>query len=400
MFGIADRSRKATSHTDDAEARAPPDSRSPSPAKAFSPASETAVDELLAEVLENDVAKAQRDNPIRPSTDTTPNLNVMDRSLPHMQPSADHNSVHADEQTQKPVAVNVLDECRKLVMPHLLQNAIRRDPSVDQDRLRRQAETLFSDKCCGEFIDLAKRAVAQMREKQEREQRQDQEDVAQGASTKRTREDESGVVEQSNKRYRLDSPQTSDSKSPITNANVNLLPVPHEPEPIIETTIDSHTAPPVVLNEAEESNDRSIESASQMEAETTIAEHDQDSVHGPPSEVGPPLESSHREDEVPIEMDQVAAVVTATDVDRPISPPISPVYGPEPPQVDGIPISSSLATIHPSPDAHLMPSTAVPIILAAVSGRSFANVLETTFDVEESLIPSLQRWAKRDLQFE
>ncbi|THH31515.1 hypothetical protein EUX98_g2675 [Antrodiella citrinella] len=64
---------------------------------------------------------------------------------------------------------STLQEVRQILLPVILQNALRRDPHADSEAIKRSAVDLLTDEQCLEFVRLAQETRTQLAAKEERE---------------------------------------------------------------------------------------------------------------------------------------------------------------------------------------------------------------------------------------
>ncbi|KAL6301389.1 hypothetical protein BKA93DRAFT_469833 [Sparassis latifolia] len=121
------------------------------PERTSSPASEAAVDRLLASVLD-----------LSDITDATASSAVSER--------ADPRPTHSPRSNASPSTV--IEECRRLLLPQLIQNAWMRESHLgaDGDAIAQRAEDLLTEERCKEFMALAQEVRAQMQQREQLEQ--------------------------------------------------------------------------------------------------------------------------------------------------------------------------------------------------------------------------------------
>ncbi|KAH8101028.1 hypothetical protein BXZ70DRAFT_147045 [Cristinia sonorae] len=119
-------------------------------------ASESAVDELLARGKSTDNSPA----PPSPSLDKTPSVAPL---------VAQTNSQLPPSLSSPQVSPSTLEGVRQILLPIVLQNALRRDANADQETIKRNAASLLTDEQCLDFIRLAQETKKQLAEKEQQQ---------------------------------------------------------------------------------------------------------------------------------------------------------------------------------------------------------------------------------------
>ncbi|KAI0359781.1 hypothetical protein OH77DRAFT_1446364 [Trametes cingulata] len=141
------------------------DTRSPSPA----PVSESAVEDLLATILPSHGPLVTSPSP-EPSMSASRNSEAETRALceedANMTASRPSMSAEPVGPTPGPSSLPqpVLEQCRDLLVPAMIQFAIRRNPGLDAATAQERILSRLSDQQCAEFIKLARRMREELQE--------------------------------------------------------------------------------------------------------------------------------------------------------------------------------------------------------------------------------------------
>jgi len=112
------------------------------------PVSKEAVDDFLASILDKELSSDDIPHSQHTPADAPP------ERPPFLGPQSPHSAL--------------LEECRKLMLPQIMQNAFNRNPLIDDNSLGHHVRALMTDDWCEEMIGHAQRAVAQLRERDAR----------------------------------------------------------------------------------------------------------------------------------------------------------------------------------------------------------------------------------------
>ncbi|KAI9066246.1 hypothetical protein FKP32DRAFT_1673991 [Trametes sanguinea] len=190
---------------------------SPPPLPEATPVSESTVEALLATILPTgDTATMVRSSPEPMSTPSRSQSRVAATADEDVEMTS-HESRSTERATPPPPAASlsssavslpshVLDKCRSLLLPSIVQHAMRRNPNLDPKTAEKRALALLSGDKCAEFIRLAKRMRAELQGEQKRASVPPSDNSLPGsrAESKRPREEDSGSEQA--KRQRLHSP--------------------------------------------------------------------------------------------------------------------------------------------------------------------------------------------------
>lgn len=416
----------------------------------MSPVSESAVEDLLTDVLHNDVAEAQRRNidetamdveptPAAAPMRSSPNLHSPNRASSGPNAESEVSRLAVDQST--PTGA-FYDTFRKVILPPIVNKAVSRAPDIDQDRLRRHAEALLSSERCADFIDLAKRVMTQLQENREKEHAQHE--VAAVVAVKRARE-EKDVVEPLSKKTRLDAPLGEDPDLPKTVIRTptqdELTPVslPINSQSIIETTTTTTTAmstettvttspqgiaslrasthgtagtsietatttstgtptttsPAIAVTIAQDSTIKDSKSELLIKEASPPVEKTSQGLPGQHPSIAVSSESTQT-DRMQIDQEQVLAATR--------TPPATSA-----PSIAARPDSTSLRDESEMPNAETpqidspaqqLPATSklAPTILNVTGGHAHADIIDVSFHIDEALMPALQQWSQQHSQ--
>ncbi|KAI0925634.1 hypothetical protein AcW1_008017 [Taiwanofungus camphoratus] len=139
------------------------------------PASDLAADNLVAHLSKLDVI-----NKLLQSMNAT--SGPADKSPPHPPPLS----------TLSPSSPEAMEECRRLMIPQLVQNAWLRDRSLDRNALERRVRELLTDEWCTEMVQSAKEVMSQMLQKRAGEAVEVAGECAAGLKRPREADDQEG----------------------------------------------------------------------------------------------------------------------------------------------------------------------------------------------------------------
>ncbi|OBZ66237.1 hypothetical protein A0H81_13726 [Grifola frondosa] len=388
-----------------------------------SPVSEAAVDELLATIFDADIRNVDR-----MSAAPMPDPDVeMSSDLPPIPPPAAHpqrptedefqaKALEADESfleelmsppapdrgadsdvemaqapsaspppahPQRPSELDVLEQCRQLIVPQIVKNAQLRDPEVDKEALTLRVQALFTDAYSAEFV-----RIAQLR------QRSDSLLADAPAMKRRIQEDDvSGG----------DASVPAPPKAMILNVattSTNALPSHISELHTVSDGVPPGDAPVGNHGDLDMEVDVVPTSAEPQVAAQVLLPHDRRDIQLPEAHtVTEPQPMSSvvayiPTDGAPIPSKMEAGEHFVRDHDQEPAPPPPPLalkVGSE-----GHPVAHDSAE---PPPQHL-PSCVVPGLWSVSVGSHTPNVTEIEFYVSDAVADATRRWARRREQFD